>query len=819
MRISYNWLQDYFKDPLPTPEEIGEIFTMHSFEVESINSRGEDTVFDIKVMPDRAHDCLSHQGIARELSVLTNLAVVPDKFGEKKLLLPESNTFSAEFEEGNLVRRFSAIVINNIEVKESPEWIKNKLTSIGQRPINNVVDATNIVMFEIGQPMHAYDLSKLSGDGIYKILIRKGVDGESFVSLDNKEYKVGSENLLITDGNNEGRSILGIAGVKGGIATEIDKNTKNILLESANFDPISIRKTAKALGLRTDASIRFENEITPELTTEALKFASDLILKIAGGDKTVIEGLFDWYPKKRKPYKIGVSVKEINDTLGLNISEGDIGKILEKANFIFEISDPKEKIIDTAKSLLGVPYKYGASISYDAPDAFDCSSFVSYVFSQSGVQIPRMTIDQYVFGDEIDESELMPGDIIFSQNDNTGEEKEIKILSTGENVKQKVRHTKTKEFFSGQEVSQGIDHNGLYLGDGKVIHASGMWHKGEVVIEDLSITPAFKNIRGYRRMIFSGESRFIVTIPSKRLDLMSSRSFLVSGNREDLIEEIGRIYGYSNIASKAINKDKVAISNKFFYYSQVVRGILAKLGFSEVYTYTFEREGEIELENPLAKDKAFLRNNLRKSVGKALEDNVVNAELFGLESVKIFEIGKVFRDGGEYSILALGVKNAHGYKKNKESDYINEALDLLSKKLNFNFSQAKQDENIYEIDFGGLLSKLNEPKEAIIFESNKTPRYKPFSPYPFVLRDIAVFVPKDIKNEELLKVIINKGTDLLTSFRLFDVFTKEFPDGEKTSYAYRLVFQSHEKTLTDEEVNAIMNQINESINNLGWQVR
>lgn len=782
MKISYNWLSSYFEKTPPTPEKIAELLTAHAFEIESLEKVGKDTVLDVKVLPDRAHDCLSHAGIAKEVSVLSSIPLKKEKISTKDLNFPESNLFRAEVVDQKLCRRFSALVIENVEVKDSPLWLQEHLKSIGQRPINNIVDATNYVMFATGQPLHAYDreLLKDSGGG-WKIGVRLAHDGEKLTALDGKEYTLTSENLVIADGNTD--KALGIAGVKGGKATEITEKTKNIILEAANFDPISVRKTAKKLGLRTDASVRFENEITPELTSVALAEIANLILEIAGGGNTQVEGMFDFYSRRPAPYKVGVSLSDVRAILGISISQKEIEVILNRRGYEWILVKPQENIMAMAEKLIGVPYVYGSSIVYDAPRAFDCSSFTSYLYAQSGIAIPRMSVDQFVYGEDVSEGDLQPGDLIFSNSGNG------KI------------HAESVEFLKGTKVPEGVDHVGLYVGNGEVIHST----KGQGVIkEKINESERFKNIIGYRRIRAVSEERFVLTVPAERLDLRL---------KEDLVEEIGRIYGYENILLKEIklvqNSPEI---EKFSYYASIARSALVKAGFSEVLTYAFSNEGEEELLNPLAGDKKFLRSSLSSALVGVLEKNTHNADLLGLSEIKIFEIGTVFTKGKESTSLAFCAS------KKDCSDEVEEMFSqVFDKKIEFN-----KVGNVCEADFSEFILELPDPAEEIKYGFDDTGiRFKPYSPYPCIVRDIAVFVPEGSPEDAVLEFIKKESGELLLKTRLFDVFTKVFPDGtKKTSYAYRLIFQSFERTLIDEEANAIMEKVTNLLNaQEGWQVR
>src|SRR3989344_5356557 len=391
MRFSYNWIQNYFSDKLPEPKELAEILTMKSFEVEEIISRStglgqanDDFILEIDVLPNRSHDCLSHYGIARDISVILNKKLKEDKT-EKNLerYKLSKSEFKVEVLDKDKCRRYIGTEIKNIKVASSPAWLKEKLEIVGQRSINNIVDLANYIMLSFGQPLHVFDAGKLRGK---KIVVRRAKNGEKMT----------------------------------------------ILVESANFESVNIRKISRKLNLFTDASKRFENEITPELAQLGMAKVVELIIDIAGTEKTEIMEAIDIYPKPVSNWQIEITTEEINKLLGSNISKTEIKNIFRRFNFEF------------------------------------------------------------------------------SEKNN----------------------------------------------------------------------------------------KFDIKIPNYRLDLKI---------KTDLIEEIGRIYGYEKIEAKIPESIKISEINKEFYYTTKIRNILVSHGFSEVYTYSFVEKGEIEIRNPLASDKKFLR--------------------------------------------------------------------------------------------------------------------------------------------------------------------------------------------------------------------
>lgn len=297
----------------------------------------DDAIFEIDILPNRAHDCLSHIGVAREAAVVTKMEIKKDKFilDKSKILniseeVPANNfsndVISIEIKNEKLCRRYSAAVVEDIEIKDSPDWLKNRLKSCGIRPINNIVDITNYVMLEFGQPMHAFDAGKIGA----KIVIRNAGKEEKIKALDGNEYELGEKDLIVSDENRP----IAIAGIIGGEETAIDKSTKSIIFESANFCGQSIRKTSKRLKLSSESSYRFEREIDPETVFPAILQAAKLAKELAGG--SVRENIIDVYSFPRKPKKIKLPLNRIKNLLGVEIEKIKVKEILESLSFEIE---------------------------------------------------------------------------------------------------------------------------------------------------------------------------------------------------------------------------------------------------------------------------------------------------------------------------------------------------------------------------------------------------------------------------------------------------------------------------------------------------
>lgn len=320
MIVSYSWLNSFFKRPLPQPEKLAEVLTMHSFEVESVERLKNDWILNIDILPDRAGDSLSHIGIARECAAVLNLKMICSESKIKQLGEKNKHKLNIEIKDKNC-KRYSARIISNVKVGLSPKWVQDKLNNCGINSINNIVDATNYVMLELGQPLHAFDYDKIGG---HKIIIRHAKPNENIMLLSGSECVLDKKVMVIADD----KKALAIAGIKGGKNAEVDLETKTIVIESANFDSKTIGQTARRLNLRTDASARFENHLDPNLTEKALDKACSLINDWAKGEVSL--EVIDVYPEKVKPIKIKLDLSLLNKVLGINIPLNDIVSILNR---------------------------------------------------------------------------------------------------------------------------------------------------------------------------------------------------------------------------------------------------------------------------------------------------------------------------------------------------------------------------------------------------------------------------------------------------------------------------------------------------------
>ena len=379
-----------------------------------------DTVFEIGLTPNRT-DAMSHIGVARDLKAALNT-----RNNDLKMCLPSVKNFSIDNEKLNidvkvmsseLCPRYSGLSISNVNVDDSPDWLKNRLLSIGVKPINNIVDITNYVLHEIGQPLHAFDADKINGK---KIIVDKVQSETSFTTLDEVDRKLSNEDLMIC---NEEEPMC-IAGVFGGIDSGVSKSTKNIFLESAYFNPVSIRKSAKRHNLNTDASFRYERGCDPNITIYALKRAALMIKEICNAE--ISSEIFDFYPTPIDNNDIKLSFDSLNKIVGQKLDKAIVKnilknleiKILDESETYLQLSVPTYRVdvtreIDVIEEIMRIygfntiplPEKITSSVSViNSKDSYSIKKLVSAFLSNNGFnEIMNNSLTKSSYNDLVDE--------------------------------------------------------------------------------------------------------------------------------------------------------------------------------------------------------------------------------------------------------------------------------------------------------------------------------------------------------------------------------------------------------------------------------
>ncbi len=322
MLISYKWLSE-LTGTKSSAEEIRERLTNVGLAVDAVEARGDDFVLDVEV-PSNRGDCLSHVGIARELAVIEKSQVSSPQPQVSRTEGKTRDFASVEIIDADLCPRYAARIVRGVKIGPSPDWLKKKLEAIGQRPINNVADITNFVLHEFGQPLHAFDLTKLAGN---RIVVRRAAKGEMIKTLDGVERKLDKQMLVIADAQRP----VAVAGVMGGEESEISNATVDVLIESAYFNAASVRRTAKLLGLNTEASHRFERGTDPEGVIRAQERCVALICELAGG--TAPEDALDVCPNPFKSREVTLRPARVEAITSLKVQTEEMLRILLALGF------------------------------------------------------------------------------------------------------------------------------------------------------------------------------------------------------------------------------------------------------------------------------------------------------------------------------------------------------------------------------------------------------------------------------------------------------------------------------------------------------
>jgi phenylalanyl-tRNA synthetase beta chain len=635
-----------------------------------------DVILDLDITPNRP-DCLSVIGIARETAALTGEALrVPEVHYEETEKSIDSFV-SVDIVDSDLCPRYCASLVTGIRIAPSPSWLQQRLSSCGMRPINNVVDVTNYVMLEYGQPLHAFDYRKLRGG---RIIVRRAGNGETITTLDGSKRTLSPDILVIADKE----ETVAVAGIMGGLDSEVTDRTDTILLESANFNQATIRRGCSHLQFQSEASIRFDKGLNSELPLMPLKRATQLLLELAG-DKAA-KGVIDVYPGKSRPELILLTTREVKRLSGLNVNIDEILRVLKALGF-------------------------------------ECGK----------------------------------GD-------------------------------------SGSQVS--------------------------------------------------------VSTPYWRSDIKCSA---------DLVEEVVRIIGYDKVPTTRLSsplppqKSGLSPAARQSNLKEKLRNILVGFGFQEILTYPLvsleklqKLSPKLELKipplkvaNPMTREQEFLRTSLQPGLLSILAHN----QKFGQAGIRLFEIGKVFSPQGkdlpeERDMLCAvlsGERAELSWQPDREMlDFfdIKGALENLLNQLGLKASfENSDDEGLYagraanvivEDERVGIVGEVHL-KVAQAFElsdticlmeidlgklSTKTTETRPYQSiprFPSVSRDIALVIDEQVSYRTVENVI--QSFPLVIKVTLFDLYRGEQIAEGKKSFAIRIVYQSPSRTLTDEEVDRIQEQM------------
>lgn len=637
----------------------------------------EDCVLEIGLTPNRA-DCLSVLGIAREVAAILDTEVRYPRFRVSEKGEEIHDVAAVEVRAGDLCPRYAARIVKEVIVGQSPLWLRKRLLAVGIRPLNNIVDVTNYVLMEYGQPLHAFDLACLAGR---RVMVDRAREGETFMALDGVTRVLSGDMLVIADGQKS----VALAGVMGGKNSEITAQTRSVFIESACFDPISVRRAGRRLNLSTESSYRFERGVDPEGVVTALDRAACLMAKVSGG--RILKGRIDIYPSPEERKATLLDVERVNGLLGTDLKKREIGLLLKSIG--------------------------------------------------------------------------------------------IKVGSAGKN-------------------------------------------------------------------------RLSAVAPSFRRDL---------GQEVDFIEEVARLNGYEKIPVKLPVIPLLASRrDKSRRVGDICRSVLIGLGFYEVINYSFmderdidllkipegdERRSYVRLLNPLTEEQSVLRTSLIPNLLGSVRNNLYKKN----NNLRFFELGKVFIGKGEGRQplertclvgLCTGLRYPEGvYFKPDGVDFLDikggmeAVLDALGMG-DYNLDRITEAapylkrEEAARVVLGentlGFVGEIDpsvsagfDIKEKVFgfelwFEDlvqgySDAKTFKALPRYPAVTRDMAVIVSESVPAGEILRVIKEQGPDLIETAFIFDIYRgKQIEKGSK-SLAVRVIYRSGEKTLEDEEVNVLHQQI------------
>jgi phenylalanyl-tRNA synthetase beta chain len=647
-----------------------------------------DTIFEIGLTPNRI-DAASHYGVARDLAAyFAQTKPVALKKPKIESFKEGKNDFAIEVqvEDKEACKRYAGLTIKGITVKPSPDWMQQKLKAIGLKPINNVVDITNYVLHELGQPLHAFDADKLSGN---KIIVKKLNEGTPFVTLDEVERKLSENDLMICD-TEKGACI---AGVFGGLHSGVSNATKTIFLESAYFDQVSVRKTAKRHMLSTDASFRFERGVDPEITTYALKRAALLIVELAGGNIT--SSITDIYPEPIKPVQLEVKYSHIDRLIGKQLDRALIKKIL--LNLDIKILSE----LDDVLQLEVAPYRV------DVTREADIIEELLRIYGYNNVE--------------------------FSKKLNA-------TLSPTIKPDNEVLVNQMSDFLA----SNGFN---------------------EIMSNSLTKSSYYSNLKTYP------EAKCVTMLNPLSSDLGVMRQTLL----------------FNGLEAIAYNINRKNANLRLFEYGRCYALSGKENAEKQLVKYAEDRRVGIY----------FTGNKTEASWNVA--DEKVN--LFQLKAYCETLLEKIGVKINSCTIASLEGKE-----------------DLFSGGLSYSINNKL----ILELGMinGGLLKEFDIEQEVIFAEfrwdellkfAGKPIRFKEMSKFPEVRRDLALLVNDTISFNEIELLAKQTEKKLLKRVNLFDFFTgKNIPQGKK-SYGVSFYLQDEGKTLTDKEIDKIMNKLSQRL--------
>lgn len=648
-----------------------------------------DTVFEIGLTPNRC-DAICHFGVARDLYAslvqhgIPCSTLVRRNAREVQPVAGVHSRVDIVVENVKDCPRYSGVLIDGIKVQDSPEWLQTKLKSVGVRPINNIVDITQFIMLEYGQPMHAFDADKIEGN---KVIVKNLPEGTPFVTLDGNEVKLSADDLMICN-EKEGMCI---AGVYGGLHSGITENTTRLFLESAYFNPVSIRKTAKRHGLKTDASFRYERGCDPSITVYALKRAVELVMDLSGGYPVM--DIVDRYPNVIEPAQITLYYEHVNQIAG---------KVIEKQTVtnILMLLDMEVKAAGEDKLIVTVPLNKG-----DVTRPIDLIEEILRIYGYNNIEIPTtLTYDM---------SCLRQNDLQYQMQ---------------------------------LTISRYLADNGFY----------------EVMNNSLT------RAEYARQADFLDEAETVKLLNPLSSELNAMRQTLLFSGLENVMR---------NVNNKTADLRLFEFGKTYHLHAQVAPGGDVTERYQEHDMMSMFVTGKLGDDDWSGKagtaDFFYLRNMIDNFLIK-VHFPMDRLQLTTETEPRMFAQHVSYKVGDEVPV-SFGILRA----------------DLL------NQFDLKRPVFYAEIDMRLLTEICSD--QSVYFQTINT--------YPVVRRDLALVVDKGVRYSELERIAYKYASKLLKQVSLFDVYEGAGVEEGKKSYALNFVLQSADKTLTDEDINKVMNKL------------
>lgn len=641
-----------------------------------------DYVIEVDITPNRV-DGASHLGVARDLAAyLQQKQDIRYTLPSVEQFRADSNTsgIAIEVQRPEACPRYAGVTLEGVEVKESPEWLQTRLKAIGLHPINNVVDVTNYILFELGQPLHAFDLDRVEGK---KVIVRSFPTGTKFITLDGVERELNENDLMVCNTSEP----MCIAGVFGGQKSGITENTKNVFLESACFDPVFVRKTARRHGLNTDASFRFERGTDPNIVIYALKRAA-LLIKELGGGKITSE-IIDIYPTPVQDFEVEVKYAHIDRLIGKQIGKEQVKNILQSLE-IKIVRETEEGL------LLHVP-PYRVDVRREA----DVIEDILRIYGFNNIEVPAKVNSTLSYSEKPDDFRL-------------------------------------KNLIADLLAANGFN---------------------EIMNNSLTKASYFENLETYKP-----ENTVMIFNPLSS-DLNAMRQTLLFGGLESIAYNINRK------------------SNSLRLFE-----------FGKAYTF-HKKEGENHLKQYHEEDKLslFITGNKTAQSWNSREEKT---DFFNLKAYCEMVLARLGLKPDNLSVSACEediYREGLTYTQNGKHVV---TLGMLSSKV-LKTTDIEQDVYYAEFSWENILKIVK----------NHTIGYTPMPKFPAVKRDLALLLDKKVTFKEVKDLALRTEKNILKSVSLFDVYEGEKLGEGKKSYAVSFTLQDDEKTLTDKQIDRIMNKL------------